>query len=302
MADQLELKMDKDQLKLLHHWIVERETVRLKKEAGLPKPWTEDTAIRDYRYCNVRREDDAVTRWISTHWRTPNADHHDLWFAMAVARYLNAPETLEILGFPCPWKPKELRDTADGLRFNNRKVFNGAYIISTGGQRREKVDYLISFFSELWTRRFDLRPKRGQTLAEYHDILTSMKGIGHFMAAQIIADMKYVKPLSEADDWTTFARPGPGSRRGLNIIYGRPTQTVWNVEDWHHHLLKLQVVVNTALGSTLIKVYPNTRLTGQNGRIGQLHAQDLQNCLCELSKYHKVILGTGRPKSIYPGT
>ena len=32
-----------------------------------------------------------------------------------------------------------------------------------------------------------------------------------------------------------------------------------------------------------------------------IHAQALQNCLCEFDKYERVRLGEGRPRNNYPG-
>ena len=34
-------------------WIVERESIRRKKERGLPRPWTLDPVLDGYRFCNV---------------------------------------------------------------------------------------------------------------------------------------------------------------------------------------------------------------------------------------------------------
>jgi hypothetical protein len=39
----------------------------------------------------------------------------------------------------------------------------------------------------------------------------------------------------------------------------------------------------------------------KKARMPQLHAQDLQNCLCEFDKYERVRLGEGRPKAKYNG-
>ena len=50
----------------------------------------------------------------------------------------------------------------------------------------------------------------------------SATGLGPFLAAQIVADLKHVAPLDAATDWWTLARPGPGSERGLNRVRGRP--------------------------------------------------------------------------------
>lgn len=64
-------------------FIRERERVRQAKERGDPFPWTTDSIISGNRFCNVRREDDRVTRWVATHWRNDDLDN---WFAMAVVR------------------------------------------------------------------------------------------------------------------------------------------------------------------------------------------------------------------------
>src|SRR4051794_33189078 len=82
------------------YWITERENIRRSREARADGPWTNDAVLREYRFCNVRREDDAVTRVIATRWRTPHSADPNLWFAMVVARYINWPATLEELGYP----------------------------------------------------------------------------------------------------------------------------------------------------------------------------------------------------------
>lgn len=60
------------------HWIIEREKIRIKKETGEPFPWTEDPILKAYRFCNVRREDDTVTKWIAENIRKPYEKHRML--------------------------------------------------------------------------------------------------------------------------------------------------------------------------------------------------------------------------------
>src|SRR5260370_14983276 len=86
-------------------FIVEREAIRIKRERGEQKPWTDDQILRDWSFTNVHREDDRVTRWLAENWRAPHADDPDLWFAMVVARFVNWPDTLAGFGYPVPWKP-----------------------------------------------------------------------------------------------------------------------------------------------------------------------------------------------------
>ena len=93
------------------------------------------------------------------------------------------------------------------------------------------------------------------------------------MAAQVVADMKYVKPLLNARDWKTFAAPGPGSKRGLNRVLGRPVDAPWRNDDvWLEQLLLFRT-----------KIEPMFDDAG----LDLSHAQDTQNMLCEVDKYDR---------------
>ena len=262
-------------------FIKAREQLRINKEAG-KAVWTKDPILEVYRFCNVRREDDKVTRWIADNWRTPHADEPDLWFAMVIARIFNKPSTLEAIGFPLPWKPAAVRRTLVARRAAG-PIFNGAYIVSTNGKPGDKLEYLFEqVFAPLWRDRAKLRPVAGDTLDSYHKRLMKYDGLGSFMAAQIIADIKYVEPLlSTAPDWHTWAARGPGSWRGLNRVMERNVGDQWPGNTWQEALAKLHAAAAPKLAPLV------------------LHAQDIQNCLCEFDKYERVRLGQGYPKQFY---
>jgi hypothetical protein len=263
-------------------WIKERESIRVKKEAGAPKPWTKDDILQQYSFCNVHREDDRVTRWIAENWRDNHKAVPHLWFWMVVARLVNWPDTLEALGlYPSAWKPAQFVKVLHQRKAAGLKVFSGAYIVSTNGHAMDKAEYLAEHvLTRLWQCRAAVRPQPGDSLASFHERLSGFNGMGSFMAAQVVADMKYVQPLLKAADWMTWAASGPGSRRGLNRVMGRPVDAPWKEAEWLDCLCDLHV-----------KVLDHC----------DLHAQDLQNCLCEFDKYERTRLGEGRPRSTYPG-
>lgn len=268
----------------LAKFILEREKVRVAKEAGKSQPWTKDKILSTYRFCNVHREDDKVTRWIGLHWREPYSDEPDLWFLMVFARLFNLPSTLGCVGGDdvIKWNPAAVRRMLELAKKKYGTIFNGAYIVSTNGNKMEKVPYLIDrVLGPLWAARKTLRPKEGDTLRKYHSKLMQYDGLGSFMAAQVVADLKYVEPLSTALDWCTWAASGPGSRRGLNRVFQYETTAPWNEATWYQHLMTLRTALLPTLGDM------------------ELHAQDLQNCLCEFDKYERVRLGEGRPKQLY---
>jgi hypothetical protein len=239
-----------DRVELLAYWIKEREAIRVKKERGTAWPWTKDPILGAYRFCSVHREDDKVTRWIAKNWRKPNASDPNLWHAMVVARFINWPDTL----------------------------FTGAYIVSTNGAPTDKITYVLGLFDR--AAAADIPP--WTTLADAHVALMQINGIGSFMAAQIIADLKNTigHPLRTAPDWWNWAAPGPGSLRGLSRVRGLGTQSRWRKDAFIPELLELRD-----------ELRPHIAL--------DLCLQDLQNCLCEADKFMRVLYGQGKPRSLY---
>lgn len=261
----------------LNDFIRERESIRRKHDRLMPKPWTEDEILGTYRFCNVHREDDKVTKWIANHWREKHAEDADLWFAMLVARLTNLPTTMTAIGYPVPFVPEVVRQRMKILRGAGAKLYNPAYLIGTQGTAKDKIDFLVdNVWSVMWNARRDIRPRTGDTLEEFAKRLLPFFGMGTFIVGQIIADVKYVLPLRMAADWRSFAMSGPGSRRGLNRVLERPVNAPWKEVEWKRQLDLL-----------------HKRMTHE------MHCQDLQNCLCEFDKYMRAKNGEGTPKQFY---
>lgn len=274
------------------NFIVAREQHRLAKEAGRwPTGVKPDPIIAEYRFCNVRRNDDRVTRFIIGHIVEPFADDENLWFYLVIARMFNKPETLR--AFPYAqfrqWKPEHWRKRLKQLR-ENGPIFNGAYIVSTNGMAMDKVDYVVDLvLSPLWKARKMIGKMltEAKTLNAAHRILMNAQGLGSFMAAQVLADLKYSGPAVRWEDFHTFAASGPGSRRGINRVFGGPVKASRTEEDFREKLRVLREDTNKALRKTKMR------------HLAPMTAQDIQNCLCEFDKYERARLGEGKPKQKY---
>lgn len=267
-------------------WIEERERVRALKEAGASKPWSRDWVFQETYFCNVRREDDRVTKWIRQNWNSSHSENYEL--AMCVARLINWPPTLEFIGFP--YATGDIDNSAwlyraiDELRVkqaNKEKIWGNAYVVTTHGQKMDKLSYLEGLIIRMYRGDELTKARNAPSLEAAWHHLTGLEGFGSFMAAQVVADLKNTEghKLQSAPDWWTFSSYGPGSLRGLGWVYGQKVSPGGYVQ----HM--------DTLIDRLHERLPNLLLC----------AQDVQNCLCEFDKYMRVKTKTGRSKRKYNG-
>lgn len=265
-------------------FIHEREKVRRAKMLDKPKPWTNDVILQNYRFCNINREHDKVTRWINDNWRKPYADHPNLWFAMCLARQINLPETLEEIGFPEVWRPQTIINVMLDRYRRKEKVWTPAYLIRGDVQRGgDKPTYVINNMDKLW--RSQDQPTMNDSLESYHSRLVTYPGWGSFLAAQAVADLKYTCWLEHAPDWWTWAAAGPGSMRGLNRYFGYPLKHTFRRDDFLVALRVAWASINPLL----------------EDEVPRLCAQNQQNVFCEWDKYERTRLEEGRPRQRYQG-
>jgi len=267
----------------LAYWMIERERVRQCKEAGQLKPWSLDPIFRTTYFCNVRREDDRVTRWIRENFEWLPEQYREDWveFNMLLARLVNKPESLYEMGWP--WASLEKEAWFEVM--SKKGAWGGAYIVSTNGRPQPKHEYIWGLLEGARAHLSTLPPATlAGTLRSAHSALQGLQGLGSFMAAQVVADLKNTPghPLANADDWSTFAAPGPGSLRGLT---------------WFHKYKVTPANFEEALASARRWLHNN----GHTTLVGHLCNQDLQNCFCEYDKYMRVLTGTGRSKRRYDG-
>lgn len=268
----------------LIYWIKERESIRIKKEQGLPAPWSDNPVMQTVYFCNVNREDDKVTKWILENWTYDKCPEY-FTFAIIVARIFNSPSTLDRLGQPMEIKEwlGMAEDTLDNMSLDGDTIWNGAYIVSTNGQKISKATYCIDLFKEVAEWHLDV-VDNCKTLAEAHEALMSVRGLASFMAGQVVADLKCSEghPLQDAPDWNSFSAPGPGSLRGLKWFF---EETV-TAKNYHCKMQEAYDILDMELPEDIIDI---------------LSMQNLQNCFCEYDKFMRVTEGTGRSKRKYKG-
>jgi hypothetical protein len=200
---------------ILLYWIRERNKIYELKTQGFPKPWTSDPVFRSTYFCNVRREDDRVTKWLRNRWgQYVMEDNYEL--AMILARFVNWPDTLEEVGFPFTLNLNWIEEVMNRRMEGGYKTWGNAYVITTHGLPMGKVAYLTRNVLEgarqgyrkvLMATRGPALGASNPRLSNAFDALTQLEGLGSFLAAQVVADLKNTTnhPLALADDWWTWS-------------------------------------------------------------------------------------------------
>jgi hypothetical protein len=244
-------------------WIRERERIRVLKESGAPPPWTKDKWLGSLHFCNVHREDDRVTKELRKVVVDAHLPLNQLPYAYTLARLFNRASTLSLV-LGCIHNRHNWVPVVKKHRSSGALIFHVAYVVSTCGKSMDKIDYVDSVANAvklLDVPRYSLR-------AAFEE-LRKVDGMGSFLAGQVVADLKNDRYLTDAHDWHTWSCMGPGSKKGLEYIF----QAKVNEKNYPQYLGQLQASLPEDI------------------RAMRLHAQDLQNCLCEFSKYWRHING-----------
>lgn len=277
-------KTEMTKLELFWYWIREREAARIRKESGAPKPWSSDFVLNTFHFCNVRREDDRGTREIRA----------------AVLKYLPGMDPLTISSLPSVYTMARMFNYAPSVEFllsrtlvdgatmteafediqrhheSGAKIFHPAYVISTAGRHMSKTKYIQQTVEAVQAL---LVPTH--SLYAAHAVLSTVNGLGGtgFLAAQIIADLRNDRYLVQAAAEKDWCCPGPGSLKGMAIIHGAS-------------------VTMASFGSHIEWLYDQMP---QDIWDMEIHAQDLQNCLCEFSKYVRYLENSPGRRRYYHG-
>jgi hypothetical protein len=281
----------------LIEWIQKRETIRMAKETGLPPPWTTDPILQEFRFCNVRRKDDRVSKWLIKHILLEKAvkKNIDTFLQFStLCRMVNWPPTINALLRDKLFYPgiKAIEWGKIGRKLDvlqkRGKAWTSAYMIHGDpyGGEGGKGDYVCKCLKEGFAEKMPAIKKMIATksLEAVATELTGIKSLGGFLAGQVVADWSYTSLLNDSKELYTWAPLGPGSRRGYNRLLGKENIKEWPEEkEFISQLIKWRKEIIKKLGP----------------KYKDLTLHDVQNCLCEFDKYERARLGQGRPKSRY---
>jgi hypothetical protein len=273
---------------LFWYWINERHNIYLRRSRGEPKPWTDDDIFKDYKFTNVFRELDRGTVWLRENFLEPH--HSDdpelLLFNVAWYRMFNLWTTGQLLGWQTNWWSDQVKTTLHAAALHDERVFTNAHIVWSE-EGRSKIDAVVDYATAIWNDRNKLAKLslQGQSLALTFNLLIDYRGIGNFIAYEIVTDLRHTRVLGNAFDIDSWANLGPGAKRGLQRL-DMPCKNQME------GLSSMRELLRQANGRCFENI---------GSHVPSLELRDIEHSLCEFDKYCRVKFGEGTPRMTYNG-
>lgn len=284
-------------------YLTERENVRLRKEAGVSFPWTEDEILQTYKFTNVRRHHDRTSMEL----RKQFYGHHfwddcrSILMNCATYRYFGTSEFADAIGWQdySDFDFDHIEDTAADRLANRERVFTGAYVITNQGISAPKQEVVVHYFlKDLWSAIPEIieLAARTQSWEQVAKRMMQIQGFGGtgFMTKEVLLDTTYTGfwqnavedehdgTFSFPADWNNWTPIGPGALRGAARVLGDDQAKPLKNPQAFQCILNLMNLQDLYFGHEFT-----------------LSPTDIQFGLCEFDKYERVRLGQGKPRSKY---
>lgn len=273
-------------LQQFFYWINERHRIWINRNNGLPKPWTTDPVLRDFKFTNVFRELDRGTLAL----RKMEAGQTDpalLIFNTWWYRLFNWHEHATNLGFVDSYD--KLHDYMIGLHNRGGRIFTAAHMVrGIGGQA--KVFPYLKLSKYIWDDRLDLAEIFSKVTTQQEAMRTAQLYylMGDFTSYEVVCDLRW-HVLKHCTDALAWGNVGNGAVRGLKRLGYKPTVESM-VALWELAKLYLEPhVIDHHPGVSPDPLWPPFEL------------REIEHSLCEFDKYMRAVSGVGRPKERFNG-
>lgn len=259
----------------------ERQLIFGRRLEGMSPPWTDDSILREYRFCNAFRASDRVSQaLIAAAYARDDFSAEDLVLRIVLFRLFSRPATWELIEdevgllTAASFEEERIGGALDRAFDEDRRLYTAAFILCAAdvyGHRRKHRNHL-ALVAAMLDAGLPARISEAQSLRAVYRLLVEWPLIGPFMAYQLAIDLNY-SPLLDFDE-NDFTVPGPGALRGLRKVFVDLGDL--SPADVVHWLVDYQEEAEEELGIAPPSLF---------GR--PLHAIDCQNLLCEVDKYSR---------------
>ena len=266
---------------VLWRFAAERHSMYMNRVAGSPYPWTGDPILSQYRFTNAFRAADRVSQYlIRMAYSDSEASSDTTFLRTMLFKVFNRIDTWEsivhCLGMPKAetFRFEECRVALDQRRRRGGPIYSAAYIMPSGKERGQpKHQMHLQLIQKMLRDGLPEKLAESRSFRDAYELLLAYPTIGRFLAFQYATDLNYTRIMNHPED--SFVISGPGALDGLSKCFVSlgdysPDDTVlWLTESQDEEFARHDI-----------------RFGGLWGR--SLKPIDMQNLLCEISKYTRV--------------
>ncbi len=197
-------------------FIEERQSIYLKKEAGEPKPWTDNEFLQKFHFTNVFRDQDKATAWMIENIAKADAPYIDRLFNLAMFHTLQLKVWKEVGIIPYDFTPEKVIKQLIGIHKRTGSIFPRAYLYCpTGGKKFPSLAEKLVRRVWLPLKNVISKVSEAGNLWEVNDLFQTIYSVGPFMANQMTLDANQVLALDD----NGYVMLGPGSNTALTFIF-----------------------------------------------------------------------------------
>ncbi len=267
---------------LYWYFASERQQMFARRVAGDRGPWTDDSILREFKFCNVFRAADRVSQYMirDVCYHDEPCTPEDRLFQIFAFRTFSKTATWQTVRNVLGRYPV-LDDLADGsftsaldqARQCNGGLYTGAFILCATdayGQSAKHRNHVELFRHMFLHDQLGAKLLEATSLREVYELLHGYPLMGDFMSYQTTIDLNYSALIGFSEN--DFTQAGPGALRGIRKCFENlgdytPAEIVlWMTERQDEEFARLGL--------------PFGGLWGR-----PLHAIDCQGLFCETDKY-----------------
>lgn len=296
---------DSDVLGLFWYFVAERQKVWHRRNIQQkPQPWTNDPILRKNKFTNIYRELDPGTEFPRRHILETDHPVADKIFNVMIYRLMCSIPTYQKIGFQTleNFSARRLESILEKIYETGEPVFGNAYLISPYSSMGSPYKYVnvAKLFEYV---HYDMDRITKEILAapsseKVWKMINSVYGFGPFLAFQVMVDLMYPNRVTGEkilpwthEDWACL---GPGAVRGLGRMI--------NTKNRAQQLEALRWLRDNQVREFRAHELTFPWLKDENGVSLTITLSNMQNCLCEFSKYASITQGTGKAQRLFTPT
>jgi hypothetical protein len=260
----------------------ERQRIFHRRVRDEPAPWTDDPVLSAHRFTNPYRAADRVSQYLIRHVAYEGEQTvEELVFRVLLFKFFNKVATWERLraAFGMPSSRFFSVEDYDGVLTRafsrGERLYSAAYIMPAAalGVERKHLTHL-QLLRTMLDNRLPARLAACTSMRAGYELLLGYRGIGPFLAYQLITDLNYTNALDFSE--MEFVMAGPGARSGLRKCFAdfgdyREADLIrWVADRQEQEFTQREIAFDNLWGRPLQLI-------------------DCQNLFCEVDKYARVV-------------